>query len=361
MHKLTFTALAVWLLTSCTPAASVQTFSADNYPAQLSAWRLLDAGLSINPDSVYYSLNTTLFSDYAHKLRTVYLPAGTSATYNEFESFEFPVGSVISKTFFYAEDATGRVILDSAWTGDTNNLPTGSRPLETRLLVRQQDGWDALPYIWRGNEAYLSLTGDLMQLTSSEDETFTYLVPSRNQCASCHATDHTEGAVKPIGMKARHLNRTQPGNNRNQLDLLAEQDWLDGLPAPEARPANANSLDLTDDPVELAHRARSYLDINCGHCHNPAGAADTSGLLLDYQDHNLAALGECKPPIAAGRGSGGRVYSIVPGHPDQSIMLFRLTSTDPAVMMPELGRSLAHTEGNALISGWINSLTGECR
>ena len=74
----------------------------------------------------------------------------------------------------------------------------------------------------------------------------------------------------------------------------------------------------------------------------------------------MEALGQCKPPIAAGRGSGGHLYSIVPGHADESILRFRLATNDPGMMMPELGRSLVHKEGLALINGWINSLEGQC-
>ena len=53
-------------------------------------------------------------------------------------------------------------------------------------------------------------------------------------------------------------------------------------------------------------------------------------------------------------------YVIVPGMPDQSIMTYRISSTDAEIKMPELGRNLVHTEGVALITEWIASLTGVC-
>ena len=37
--------------------------------------------------------------------------------------------------------------------------------IETRLMVRQTDGWDALPYVWDGDDAYLSLTGAIRPMT----------------------------------------------------------------------------------------------------------------------------------------------------------------------------------------------------
>jgi hypothetical protein len=59
-------------------------------------------------------------------------------------------------------------------------------------------------------------------------------------------------------------------------------------------------------------------------------------------------------------GSGGRLFDIVPGEPDESILVYRMESTDPASMMPELGRSLSHDEGVDLIREWIASLDGDC-
>ena len=63
-----------------------------------------------------------------------------------------------------------------------------------------------------------------------------------------------------------------------------------------------------------------------------------------------------KPPIAAGRGAGNYKYTIVPGHPDESIMVYRINSTDPGIMMPELGRKLIHKEGLDLIRQWIEEM-----
>jgi hypothetical protein len=50
----------------------------------------------------------------------------------------------------------------------------------------------------------------------------------------------------------------------------------------------------------------------------------------------------------------------VAGEPDHSIMLFRIASTEPGVMMPEIGRGIAHAEGIALIRAWIASLSQQC-
>jgi uncharacterized repeat protein (TIGR03806 family) len=346
---------------SAHPAGRVQFFDASAYPEKLSAWGLLQVDgdqLQVSTDNHVYDLNTALFTDYALKLRTVYMPAGSSASFQVQASFDLPNGSIIAKTFFYHTNAQKAVRLNADWDGNPASLDMNSvKLIETRLLVKQADGWHALPYIWRGDDAYLAITGDMFELPTSAGDDLIYVVPTRNQCASCHAENHTTGDLVPIGMKARHLHRQDPVNGANQLTAWHARGQLQGLPPLQTITANAR---MDDTQADLTHRARSYLDINCGHCHNPAGAADTSGLLLDVQTQEPGALGVCKPPIAAGRGSGGFLYSIVPGTADNSILTFRMSTTNPATMMPELGRSLVHREGLNLVSEWIDAMPGAC-
>jgi len=357
---------AVLLLTGCGGSSSrVQFHAADVYPQQLSAWGLFtltDRQLKLSDGVVPYELNTPLFTDYAQKLRTIWMPPGTAARYDASESFEFPVGTIISKTFFYPENKAGVVQTSFDWPSGDGTLNTAELKLmETRLLVRQEDGWDALPYVWRGDDAYLKIAGDLemLDIVLPEGNTgrFAYIVPTRNQCASCHATNHSSGELKPIGPKARHLNRAYQHSDGNQLQNWQAAGRLEGLPELATVAANARF----DDPdADVEAKARAYLDANCGHCHNARGAADTSGLLLDAGIQSTRQLGLCKPPIAAGGGTGGRPFSIVPGRPDESILIYRLQTTDPGTMMPELGRSLSHSEGVDLLESWIAGLDGEC-
>ncbi len=357
LHLLVAVTIAI-SLSACSPA-EVTFHTPEAYPERLSEWGLinLDRGqLHVSDQTVVYQMNTALFSDYALKLRTLYLPEGTKGTYDTSETFALPVGSIISKTFLYPKNDQGELLTVSEWDGNPDAITLAQYELiETRLLIRQSHGWDALPYIWRDDDAYLSLTGAIRSHTLAGGQALNYLVPSKNQCASCHATNHTTKDIQPIGIKARHLDRYNTVYGVNQLTYLQERGWLEILShwhRPNAPWASANAT--------LEHRARSYLDINCGHCHNAVGAADTSGLLLDYAEHSMESLGQCKPPIAAGRGSGGHLYSIVPGRADESILSFRLATNDPGMMMPELGRSMVHEEGLALINEWINSLEGRC-
>jgi hypothetical protein len=140
----------------------------------------------------------------------------------------------------------------------------------------------------------------------------------------------------------------------NQLAHWQKIGCLSGAPAP----AQAPRLPVWDDPATgtLAERARAWLEINCAHCHNPRGPARTSGLDLMASQTDRYQQGIWKTPIAAGRGSGGRYYDIVPGKPDESILAYRIASTELGVMMPELSRRLVNEEGVALVREWIAGL-----
>lgn len=371
--------IAALALMSCEREAAITepVFHAARTPADLAEWGQLSlAGGHLVPGRgvTAYDLNTALFSDYALKLRTVWMPEGAGpAGYDDRDSFEFPVGTVITKTFYYPR--AGRALdeversRNSLAHFDEQGLDLSQvRLVETRILVHREAGWDAFPYIWDADQrsAALARTGDFLDLTlvdaSGDRQAFSYLVPNVNQCANCHETDTDQGGIRPIGPKARHLNRDfdYASGRENQLDYWRDHGLLEGGPmAPEA-PRNAawNGRMPLEDMIEPA--ARGYLDVNCAHCHSRTGPADTSGLYLEPWEPVGPSLGLCKPPIAAGRGTGGRVYAIVPGDAHASILVHRMDSDRADIMMPELGRAVTDTEGVALVAAWIDSLAGNC-
>lgn len=366
----------VSLLSACGGEDAGVRFFAEGQPKALSEWRVLkveDGRLSLNEGVVPYDLNTPLFSDYAHKLRTVWMPKGKSASYAAQNSFAFPVGTIISKTFYYPLPGDGK------WDGKSVARTVGNddlqnetldlskvRLIETRLLVRREGGWEAMPYVWNEaqTEATLKRAGDLIPLELVDGdggrEAVDYQVPDQNQCASCHATDNKTRALHPIGPKARHLNRdfAYATGSENQIAHLARVGYLTGAPDPAQAPRNANWQDAAH--ANLEDRARAYLDVNCGHCHSQTGPAITSGMWLDAAITDRLKLGFCKQPVAAGKGTGNRLYDIAPGQADASVLVFRMDSDDPSVMMPELGRSVVHREGVELIREWINAQQGAC-
>lgn len=366
--------LALLLLAGCQRGMPPVAFHADGRPPRLSDWHVVevhDGRLQLNDSVVPYDLNTPLFTDYAHKLRTVWMPKGTTAKYQPTDTLDFPVGTVISKTFYYPRAADGK-FGDVARNDDYSRDFAGQeldmanvRLIETRILVHRKDGWAAIPYVWNDaqTEATLARTGAVLPLTlvgtDHAREDFNYVVPDESQCQSCHAQDWIDRKVHPIGPKARHINKDYhyADGSANQLEHLAKLGYLSGLPALAEVPRDAN---WEDTRATLDARARAYLDINCGHCHNANGAANTTGLTLDAGTPEDRHLGICKPPTAAGQGTGDHFFDIVPGQPDESILPYRLSSKEPGVMMPELGRSTVHREGVALIKAWIAAQPGSC-
>lgn len=363
--RLLTTALLCAALAACKPPEP-QLHAEDAIPDSLAAWGLIyrDGGSLVWTDaSAVYDLTTPLFTDYAHKLRTVHIPQGAQITSDNAGRMRYPVGTVFTKTFYYTKgEAPGQVRKVELASIDDRGLDLSDyRILETRLLVHYDSGWKALVYVWdeAQQEAKRKITGALFPLSLLDGEggkqAFAYVVPDANQCQSCHATTFNTRRPEPIGpARADFINRASPISGSNQLADWQERGWL------ATRPDNwPSATDWRDTSKSVEDRARAYLEINCAHCHSETGAGDTSGLWLDRTALGVH-LGLCKPPIAAGQGTGGRRWGIDPGQPDNSILTYRMASRDPGAMMPELGRSLVHDEGLALVRNWISGLDGSC-
>jgi uncharacterized repeat protein (TIGR03806 family) len=295
---------------------------------------------------VPYDLNTPLFSDYAIKRRAVYVPPGKTATYSDTDVFEFPVGSVLIKSFGFPDDArkTAPVM---HW-------------IETRLLVRVADGWKAYAYLWDDAQAVATYNpgGRALQVSwidsSGTQNDHGYLQPSQTQCQQCH---EDTGNVTPIGPKARNLNKdyAYADGPENQLTRWTKAKILGGAPAdPKAAPKLATWDDAAHYTVE--QRARAYLEVNCAHCHDADGSASTSGLFLWASETDPTRIGVCKEPLSAGGSVGARTWDVVPGDPDASILWFRMASTQPGLAMPQISRDVVDKEAVALVRDWITAL-----
>ena len=210
-----------------------------------------------NTGFVPLELSSVLFTDYAHKQRLVKVPEGTSLAKNADGSLYFPNGSILVKTFFYYIDER-----------DTS---LGKELIETRLLIKADDRWNASTYEWNPNqnEAVLRLDGLQKGVSwidaNGESQTIQYQIPSENDCMVCHQRNNS---MSPLGPTVLNLNRTveRNGSNLNQLS------HLQALGLMEAFDPNleASMVDYKDATQALAQRGRAYLAMNCAHCHNPA-------------------------------------------------------------------------------------------
>lgn len=309
------------------PAVNDLAVTGAAFPQKLSNFRFFADGARQSPNTgvTPYALNTPLWSDGAEKLRFIYLPEGTRLTADGEGLLQFPVGAAIIKTFAFGEGEARRLI-------------------ETRVLLHRADGWVALPYRWNAEqtEATLALAGGRIDLVTPAGEAISYAIPNKNQCKSCHSKD---GEVIPIGPKARNLSA----------------EWLGGMVAAgllDQMPEGAGQLPdwRTHATGPAEPLARAYLDVNCAHCHQPGGGASNSGLDLRWEQSDAHAIGIMKRPVAAGRGAGGHDFSVLPGQPDRSILLYRMDSAEPGIAMPELGKSSVDRDGVAVVRRWISEM-----
>jgi len=356
--------------------SGVVVFTAAGAPAKLSAWQLLLSDgqtLSLQQTVLPYSLNTPLFSDYSHKLRTLWFPTGAQMNYTASGPLQFPVGAVVTKSFYYPRapgqtaGAIGALKSEQVDGGETVDLAS-HQMLETRLMVREPTGrWGAVTYVWDADQQDATLVRngqniaiDLVDAQGARTP-FTYAVPTDAQCVTCHATNISTGAFEPIGPQANNLNRTYTyaAGNFNQLEQLAALQMLAGYTAPAPRLAVWN-----DPSASLNERTRAYLDVNCASCHNSAGRSGNTGLWLGLGVNAPLNLGICKPPVG-GQQNRQFTFDVMPGNADVSFLHHRLTnyrinSDPPRVAMPELGRHVFHAEGNALVRDWINAMAPGC-
>lgn len=293
-----------------------------------------------------YEPITPLFSDYAHKYRFVWMPAGRKAHYvSDSQVFDFPEGTILIKSFYY----------DHVQPSDRRQF------LETRLMIKKNGTWTFADYIWNDaqDEAVLDMTGRYVPLTWADagghmhDET--YRIPSEAECFTCHK--YYDQTI-PIGPKPQNLNSTYnyAEGPMNQLARWEAAGYLQS-----GYPANIETVARWDDPNESTdRRVRAYLDMNCSHCHDAGRHCDYRPLRLAWwETTDPVNMGQCVPPEDLIDATQSKI--IHPGNAARSMLYFRIHSNDIAVRMPLLGRTVNDTAAVQLIGGWINAMPDTCQ
>lgn len=298
-----------------------------------------------------YKPASSLFSDYAHKKRFVWMPAGTKASYNGADNvLEFPVGAVLIKTFYY----------------DNVQPLNVTKIVETRLLIRKTDGWKAYTYVWNSEqtEAFLETTNNglfvpITWIENNVTKNISYKIPSQTECVTCHKININEtGEITiPIGPKPQNLNTVYNYGrfSRNQLQYWKNIGYIDSsLPA---LTSIYSTVDWQDTSKSLLLRARSYIDMNCAHCHRDGGHCDYVAQRFNFSNSNLETFGVCLTPLFYIENGP---FVINGGNANNSEMIIRMNSNEGSVMMPIIGRSIVHEEGVQLVKDWINTLPSNC-
>lgn len=274
-----------------------------------------------------YEPRYPLWSNGGDKQRYLVLPSDSQVDISDRQRWQFPVGTLLFKTFFFRTEVGG-----------------SPRAIETRVLRHGSEGWDYVVYVWdeAQEEALLS---DMSlpiaaQVLGPEGEAFEHLVPSGRQCSRCHDA----GLSNVLGFSELQLNDWDVASE-TQLHALSEASLFE---QPLEQPALRVEF---EDP--LTQEVIGYMQGNCVHCHN---GQDSELNAFDMRpDVALANLID-QPTQSNASASGIRV---TPGDPEQSVAFLALSgeTDNPEVQqMPNVGVQLRDAETIELFRSWILSL-----
>lgn len=282
------------------------------------------------PGLIPYAINAPFWSDGASKERWLALPSGQSITVANGGDWEFPSRSVLMK-----------------------NFRVGTRLIETRLLMRHPDGtWGGFTYEWNAQQTDATLLEGGAERDIGNGQT--WIFPSEAQCLECH----TLAATRTLGLETAQLNRTfaytQTGRTANELATLSHIGVLS--PPITDSTTQPTMPDPTDTTASLTNRARAWLHTNCSQCHRPSGPT-SSNMDLRYATA-LNMTNACNAvPQSGDLGLGANARLIAPGSAANSIVVQRANRRD-SNGMPPLGSNQVDAAGVALLTQWVNSLTG---
>lgn len=294
-----------------------------------------------------YKPTSPLFTDYAHKKRFIWMLDSVNATYQEDSKiFNFPESTILIKSFYY----------------DNVQPDNVTKIIETRLMIKKETEWIFANYVWNDEqtEAFLDEDGsnvDVEWLEEGVTKNVNYRIPSNAECLVCHKNANVP---LPIGVKPQNINSmyTFDDGDQNQLEKWVSTGYLDAT----ALPVSDNIetvIDWKDETHSLTLRVRSYLDINCAHCHTDDGHCSYRAIRLGFNETlDMMNMGECVEPEENINNALRHIVS--PGRSNRSVMYYRMNTEDDGVKMPLLGRNSIHLEGVALIDEWIESLTTTC-
>ena len=250
-------------------------------------------------------------------------------------------------------------------------LYLGDRKVETQILVlNDRDSGYPLSYKWNDEqtEAFLveeshsaNINGDLWRFGDP------------NECAMCHSSSN--GII--LGLNTRQLNMHSQLLDLRKKGLfvqrkeLTERWWGPQHPIKfikelndiherlKSRPLISQEqlgsyprLAKNVDTYSLEERVSSYLDVNCAHCHHPGGMGGNSfdARYSTSMFRKGIIYGRAQRPI------DGIDALILPGEPENSLILHRLKSTDSGEQMPPFSALTPDPQGIELLQQWINSL-----
>lgn len=309
------------------------------------------AGNIVAAGFVPYDVTTVLWSDGAFKKRYLLLPSSGTITYTETGSWVFPNGTIVLKEF---------------WIETVVGDPDSLRPVETRFLIQRSTlNWEGYSYRWRNdltngdlvspNNPAVSETTDYAITDGGFGAVHTHYFPSRTQCLECHRD--ASGVPRYLSLQTAVLNRAFDYGPvvDNQLRTLDSMGAF-GTTFPTT-PVSLlpRFVDPYDPSASLDSRARSYLHINCSHCHPPNPVSDPDGMQL-FAELPLADTDLCGPATVFTPVDFGN-HRIFPGDPSQSSMYLRMVTRGASSgQMPRIATLVVDPLVSDLFNTWITDL-----
>jgi hypothetical protein len=283
--------------------------------------------LSVVADgAIHYEPAWPLWSSGSDKHRFVVLPVGASVDTSDPDRWVFPVGTLLFKTFLYADGVDGC-----------------ARPVETRVIRKAEDGtWDYAVYGW--DEAGMAASqldlGEPVPIpVVGADGPFDHHVPARIECRACHES----GVAEVLGFARLQLSVPRVDGEDDQLEVLAASGVL----------SESNELDIIDDPDDGTRRVLGMFAGNCVHCHNGSGGPSSS---FDLR-HDVALANTVNHETESSASASG--IRIVPGSPETSILFLAFSgeTDDPEVSaMPPMGVDVRDQAAIELLRAFILEL-----
>lgn len=261
---------------------------------------------------------------------------------------EFPADTVLVKTISYEREA-----------GNAESR----RRMVTQILHNRGEVWRGnsgewfgYSYVWNKEQTDAVLAsgkGAPVEYAISDSKapggkrTIHRMIGSQGECYLCH----NPWAGYRLGFTASQLARKHDygGVEVDQLAMLRQSGLLE-TPDIDQQPPMSDPHDTTAD---LASRARSWLHVNCAHCHRFGGGGTASidlrfGIPLD----ETKATGQ--RPTQGTFGIAGSNL-IRPGDPYRSLLLYRISKTGRG-HMPHIGSRDVDPRGMKLIEEWISQM-----
>jgi putative heme-binding domain-containing protein len=336
------------------------------FPRKLSETGLFtDVQTEATADGVLaFEINQPQWSDFATAKRWIAMPGNEPI---EWHPGDVPIpGSMFSRQHDYP---AGTVLAKTLSLEMQHGRPESARRIETQLLHFDGRNWRGYSYVWNDEQTDAELVpAEGAERTLMVDDprwsggqrvqrwTFT----SRVQCLSCHSP----WAQQALAFTPPQLHRDveRDGQVVNQLEWLEAHGYYRRVdrnrqPLPpftgEQLKKEPQLARHDDGSASAAQHARSYLHVNCSHCHRfNGGGAGSFELLLKHADRDLKTVDE-SPRQGTFELPDARL--VAAGDPLRSVLYLRMAKFGKG-RMPHLGSEYVDEQALRWMEGWIVGL-----